>query len=80
MFIAVRLDNYIIRTNTNIIVLHSAITRASISSCSLYILDNTLMGKTLVEKRFGTGISLKRQLTIIQEKLFGRNQGRNKYS
>ena len=75
MFIAVRLDNYIILPYTIIFVLPSAIARASISACSLCTLDNTLMGKTLDEKIFGTGKSLKRKLKI----LLGKDTSQGKY-
>ena len=75
MFIAVRLDNYITLPYTIIFVLPSVIARASISACLIYILDTTLMVKTLDEKIFGTGNSLKRKLKI----LLGKNTSQGKY-
>ena len=75
MFIAVRLDNYITLPYTIIFVLPSVIARASISACLFFILDNTLMGKTLDEKIFGTENSLKRKLKIR----LGKNTSQGKY-
>ena len=75
MFIAVRLVNYITLPYTIIFVLPSAITRASISACLLCILDNTLVWKTLNEKIFGTGNSLKRKLKTLPSK----NMSHEKY-
>ena len=69
MFIAVRLDNYTTLPYTNIFILPSVIARASISACLFYILDNTLMEKTLNEKISGTGNFLKRTLKICLGKI-----------
>ena len=65
MLITVRLDNYITLPYTNIFVLPSVIARASISARLFYNSDNTPMRKTLDEKIFGTGNSLKRKLKIF---------------
>ena len=75
MFISVRLDNYITLPYTIIFVLPSVITHASISGCSLCVLDNNLMGKTLNEKIFGRRNSLKKKLKI----LLGKNKFQEKH-
>ena len=68
MFITVCLDNYNTLPDTIIFVLLNEIARTSISVCLVCILDNTLTGKTLDEKIFGTDNSLKRKLKFSREK------------
>ena len=85
MFIAVYLDNYNTLPYTIIFVLPSLIVRASINGCSLRIINNTLTGKTLEEKLFGTGNSLKNNLTLfsvkyVSSEVFESNRESNKYS
>ena len=69
MFIVVCLDTYTTLSYTIIFVLPSVIARASINGCSLCILDNTLMGKTLDEKILGMGNSQKIKLKILLGKI-----------
>ena len=69
MFIDVRLDNYITLSYINTFVSPSVMSRASISACIFYILDNTLMGETLDEKIFETGNCLRRKVKICLGKI-----------